>query len=482
MVKSRSITNDYHPIILFRYEFSHRVTVATNPQVLINPYRVVFWNTNQPKSNSQFLTMIIQGIFFFLLTNIMKNISYIWNISQPLDPPSNLLQFLMNFPQSLMFPITIDKPVNIPINFHITESRDLPHLTFPHRLPDPTHVGPSGLRGVYIGYENEVSAAIGSHFPELFRNQLGHAVVAVGLAGAEERLIHHCVRGEGHGGDHTVRFAEPAGPAQKVDDRAVVLHRAGNPHGTEYAEAVVDKAGVVAPAEDGEVCDGVRLDRAGGEHFVEQLEGVSAAAVDCEGHGGGVPGDQRFGVEGAEEGDGAGGVAASGVHVDERVADAGAGVEAEGGGVGVDGGAFGEGAELGAGGDGGDDGDGVGRFPRGRGAASEAVEEGKGVVGEEGEEEGVPGGNVAEWHFVEGAESEVGAGGFGVGVDEGGEEADVGGEAEAEEVGVEGKDGGERGEAGGGFEGEGEGEGVGAGGGEEEGVEGEGGGGVRGEG
>ncbi|KAH0433311.1 hypothetical protein IEQ34_015392 [Dendrobium chrysotoxum] len=107
----------------------------------------------------------------------------------------------------------------------------------------------------------------------------------------------------------------------------------------------------------------------------------------------------------------------------------------------MDGGAFGEGAELRAGGEGGDDGDGVGAFVRGRGVVLETVEEGEGVVGEEGEEECVPGGDVTEGHFIECLKSEVGAGGFSVGVDEGGEEADVGGEAEAEEVGVERGDG-----------------------------------------
>ncbi|KAH0433330.1 hypothetical protein IEQ34_015826 [Dendrobium chrysotoxum] len=64
----------------------------------------------------------------------------------------------------------------------------------------------------------------------------------------------------------------------------------------EYAEAVLYQARVSAPAEDGEVGDCVGFDWAGAEHFVEQLEGVSAPAVKSEGHDGGVPGDKGFGI------------------------------------------------------------------------------------------------------------------------------------------------------------------------------------------
>ncbi|KAH0433319.1 hypothetical protein IEQ34_015908 [Dendrobium chrysotoxum] len=81
----------------------------------------------------------------------MKNISSVRNVSQPSDPRSNLLQFLINLTQSNMFLITIDKPVNKSIHFHVTESWYFPHFTFPHSVPDPTHVGPSGLGGVYVG-------------------------------------------------------------------------------------------------------------------------------------------------------------------------------------------------------------------------------------------------------------------------------------------------------------------------------------------
>ncbi len=182
----------------FLNELCGCVTIFTNPQILSYSERGTRSCLNEPKCNSQFLSMVTQMKCLFFFFHVVQNKFCTRHIPGILHEPWQSLQFCMNFYHLWVVSIIYYKCMHLIICFNPGVTQVLLHTFFFPLLFNIVTEMPIANNSIDSWQQQMNCSIFRLQFKNMLSNTFSHLHITMNYACTEQSLPHCCMWFTGH--------------------------------------------------------------------------------------------------------------------------------------------------------------------------------------------------------------------------------------------------------------------------------------------